>query len=201
MLPEGRVSGDRREMSGPRGSRSASPRDRGTPHANTPRMHSVLFSLKRTFHKSVWFGRFLLKDYLLTPSRFDILYILKKQRVLRHVWQSKIREILGIAGPTLSRMIKALLALGFIRRKRSIWDRRQFEISLTKRGRETITHAMRTIIQSGIITSCIVHFICEKWQCPATTLRQVDDVDMKLFFMRERLLDRATLYYPWHPDD
>jgi len=163
-------------------------------------MHSILFSVKRTFHKSVWFGRFLLKDYLLTPSRFDILYIVKKHSV-RSMWQSRIREILGIAGPTLSRMIKALLQLGFIRRERSTFDRRQYDISLTERGRETITHAMRTIIASGIITNCVVHFVCSKWDCPATTLREVDDVDTKLAFMRERLLDSATLYYPWHPED
>jgi len=77
-------------------------------------MHSVLFSLKRTFHKSVWFGRFLLKDYLLTPSRFDILYILQRNPEFPKMRQSRIGEILGIASTTLSRMIKALLALGFI---------------------------------------------------------------------------------------
>jgi len=164
-------------------------------------MHSVLFSVKRTFHKSVWFGRFLLKDYLLTPSRFDILYILKMQPELPSVRQARIREILGIASTTLSRMIKALLELGFIRRERCCFDRRQYKVSLTRIGRETIEHAMRTIIDAGIITSCVVHFICDKWQCPATTLRQVDDADMLLKHMRERLLDTATLYYPWHPDD
>jgi len=164
-------------------------------------MHSILFSVKRTFHKSVWFGRFLLKDYLLTPSRFDILYILRKHPVAPTMRQSAIREILGIARTTLSRMIKALLALGFIRRERSKLDKRQYYVSLTHYGIETVEHATRTIIYSGIITNCVVHFICDKWQCPATTLRQVDEVDMKLFHMRDRLLDRATLYYPWHPDD
>jgi len=163
-------------------------------------MHAILFAVKRTFHKSVWFGRFLLKDYLLTPSRFDILYIVKKNAV-RSMWQSKIREILGIAGPTLSRMIKALVALGFIHRERSSFDRRQYEISLTKRGRSTIEHAIRAIIDSGIITSCIVHFVCSKWDCPATTLREVDELETTLRRMRERLHDEATLYYPWHPDD
>jgi len=164
-------------------------------------MHSILFAVKRTFHKSVWFGRHLLKDYLLTPSRLDILYIMKTHEPLSHLWQSRIREILGIAGPTLSRMIKALVALGFIRRERSQWDRRQYEISLTRRGRETIEHAIRTIIDDGIITSAVVHFVCTKWECPSTTLREVDELETTLRRMRERLCDQATLYYPWHPDD
>jgi len=165
-------------------------------------MHSILFSIKRTFHKSVWFGRALLKDYCLTPSRFDILYIvLRRQRDLLKIRQSTIREMLGIAGPTLSRMIKALLELGFILRERSSVDRRQYDISLTKLGRATIEHAIRTIIDSGIITSCVVHFVCTKWECPGTTFREVENLEMTLWRMRERLLDEATLHYPWHPDD
>jgi DNA-binding MarR family transcriptional regulator len=164
-------------------------------------MHAILFSVKRTFHKSVWFGRFLLKDYCLTPSRFDILYILQSYRELPSLWQSRIREILGIRGPTLSRMIKALEQLGFIRRERSFLDRRQFEISLTKRGRETVIHAIRTIIRSGIIAHAVVHFVCPKWRCPVATLHELDRLQTTLRHMRERLLDEATLSYPWHPDD
>jgi len=201
MLPESGVCGVSRENATIRPSPRLPAEARGTPPAKPARMHSILFSVKRTFHKSVWFGRFLLKDYLLTPSRFDILYIVRKHAGGKRIWQSRIREILGIAGPTLSRMIKALLKLGFIRRERSQFDRRQFDISLTRFGRAMLEHATRTIIDSGIITSAIVHFICDDWQCPATTLRQVDEVDTHLKHMRERLLDSATLYYPWHPED
>jgi len=164
-------------------------------------MHAVLFSIKRAFHKSVWFGRFLLKDYLLTPSRFDILYILQSRGELSRTPQSTIREILGIASTTLSRMIKALLKLGFIRRERSKLDRRQYEVWLTKYGRTSIAHAIRTIIDSGIIAYCVVHFVSREWLSPEGTFRDVDGIDTTLSFMRERLLDCATLYYRWHPDD
>jgi len=51
-------------------------------------MHSIFFSVKRAFHKSVWFGRSLLKDYLLTPSRFDILYILRQTHEIHRKRQS-----------------------------------------------------------------------------------------------------------------
>jgi len=198
MLRKACISRGSRKMQSPRGGahRTLARRLR-----TALRMHAILFALKRTFHKSVWFGRFLLKDYCLTPSRFDILYILKKQPVLRTMWQSKIREILGIAGPTLSRMIKALVELGFIRRERSTLDRRQFEISLTGRGRQTITHAIRTIIDSGIITHAVVHFVSPDWESPEATFRDVDELEVKLKYMRERLLDEATLNYLWHPDD
>jgi len=72
---------------------------------------------------------------------------------------------------------------------------------LTDYGSETVAHAIGTIIESGIITNCVVHFVTNEWTCPAATFREVDDVDTRLRFMRERLLDWATLYYPWHPDD
>jgi DNA-binding MarR family transcriptional regulator len=163
-------------------------------------MHAILFAVKRTFHKSVWFGRFLLKDYLLTPSRFDILYILKESG-LATLRQSRIREILGVARPTVSRMIKALLELGFIHRERSTFDRRQYDISLTKYGLETVAHAIRTIIESGIITNAVVHFACKDWRCPETTFDGIDRLETILTQMRERLLDKATLNYWWHPDD
>ena len=37
-------------------------------------MHTVFFSLKRAFHKTMAFGRALLDRWGLTPSRFDMLY-------------------------------------------------------------------------------------------------------------------------------
>jgi len=98
-------------------------------------------------------------------------------------------------------MIKALVQLGFIRRERSTIDRRQFDISLTEYGLATVEHAAQTIIDSGIITSGVVHFACSKWECPDTTFREVDELEVTLKRMRERLCDFATLHYPWHPDD
>lgn len=164
-------------------------------------MHAILFSIKRTFHKSVWFGRFLLRSYVLTPSRFDILYILREHRDLPSLWQSRIREILGVARPTVSRMIRALEALGFITRTRSALDRRQWEIALTKHGRRIIEHAIKTILKSGIMALSVIHFVCPKWNCPVETLEALERLDNTLRYMRERLLDEATLAYPWHPED
>jgi len=164
-------------------------------------MHAVLFSIKRVFHKSVWFCRRLLTDYCLTPSRFDILHMLHRRGDIGAMWQSEIREVLGVAGPTVSRMIKALVALGFVRSERSSVDRRQCNISLTARGRETIAHAIGMIIDSGIITNVVVHFLCAKWECPVATFEAVDRLDTTLRYMREQLLDEATMFYPWHPDD
>src|SRR4051812_47616375 len=100
-------------------------------------MHNVLFSVKRAFHKSNWFGRDILGGYELTPSRFDVLFLLHSRRV-PYFWKSIIRKVLGVTAATTSVMLRALVALGLIERKKSEDDRRQLEVSLTQRGRELI---------------------------------------------------------------
>lgn len=164
-------------------------------------MHAILFAIKRTFHKSVWFGRFLLKSYALTPSRFDILFMLQQTGGRGGLWQSRIREILGVARITVSRMIVALERLGYIRRERSRIDARQFEVWLTKHGQRTIARATKTILQSGIIAHVVVYFVCPQPEVPEATLRDLVELEYTLNHMRERLLDEATMFYPWHPED
>src|SRR5579859_7630574 len=104
-------------------------------------MHSVLFSMKRAFHKSTWFGRSLLGGYALTPSRFDVLFILKTEP-LPFRWQSRIRKILGVTAATASIMLRAMERAGLIRRTKSELDKRQIEIALTERGRDVISRAI-----------------------------------------------------------
>ena len=92
-------------------------------------MHSVLFSLKRAFHKSTTLGRMLLDDVELTPSRFDILHVLHGARS-SFVLQSDLRRLLGVASTTLSRMLRALEERGFITRSRDRRDGKPGETAL-----------------------------------------------------------------------
>src|SRR5262249_56372459 len=120
------------------------------------------------------------------PSRFDILYILRTNP-LRIMFQSRIRKILGIAGSTLTRMVVALERLGFLRRRASDIDRRQVEISLTEHGRSLITHAMRTIVRSGIMHLAVVHFVCPEPQTPESTLCQLGELETTVRHIPHRL--------------
>jgi len=174
----------------------------GTPHANAARMHQVLFSVKRAFHKSTWFGRRILTGYSLTPSRFDILYLLHKQK-LRHLWQSGIRRFLGVSAATTSILVRALEKLGFVRRQKSDIDRRQIEVALTKRGRDVIARALRVLRgKKQIIDYFVRLFVSSKWWDAEHAWDDLDRFATSLRYMRDQLKDRALLTYPMgHPDD
>jgi DNA-binding MarR family transcriptional regulator len=97
-------------------------------------MHQLLFALKRAFRTSIHFcERRLLAAHALTPSRFDIVYLLQRNRN-PGVPQIELRRELGIASSTLSEMLKGLEARGWIRRTRSEADRRTFIVWLTETG-------------------------------------------------------------------
>jgi len=164
-------------------------------------MHHVLFSVKRTFHKSTWFGRSLLTPYGLTPSRFDVLYIVRKHPH-RFVWQSRIRKILGVAAPTASILVRALASLGLLRRRKSEWDSRQVEVSLTRAGRKLIERAMGTFCEKKIADYFVNRIVSSTWWDADQAFMDVDRLSGILRFMRSWLKDRATLAYPTgHPDD
>src|SRR5262245_49378800 len=110
-------------------------------------MHDVLFSIKRTFHKSTAFGKRLLVAFGLTPSRFDILYMLKNCDG-RSLWQSSIRKALGVTAATTSIMLRALEEGGFVLRERSSGDRRQVDVSLTSAGAAIVAQAIDEVIGS-----------------------------------------------------
>jgi DNA-binding MarR family transcriptional regulator len=93
-------------------------------------------------------GKLLFAPYGLTPARFDMLRI-----VLVHeehgVLQSRIRALLGVSGATVSRMLKALEALGFVTRKALAADRRNLLVALTGSGLAIMKHAMARYVDNG----------------------------------------------------
>jgi len=163
-------------------------------------MHPVLFSMKRAFHKSTWLGRAILSPYELTPSRFDVLYALRKL-TRSHLWQSAIRRLLGVSAATTSIMVRALERLGFVRRRKSEEDRRQVEVSLTERGRDFITRAMATMQDQEIVDYFVHRVVVRQWWVRHETFTVTDRLENMLRVMRRRLGDRASLKYGMHPDD
>ena len=165
-------------------------------------MDNILFSLKRAFHKSVAFGRSILRHHGLTPARFDLLYLLfAPEGPFGSLRQSKLRRMLGVAAATVSRMLDALEDLGLVTRWREITDRRQRNIRLTEKGWRTIRRAIHQTITNGSVPFAVDNIITRRWWEDPETFTNRDLVASKLDYMRAQLGDSATLYYPWHPDD
>jgi DNA-binding MarR family transcriptional regulator len=164
-------------------------------------MHQVLFSVKRTFHKSTWFGRGLLAGFTLTPSRFDVLFILKETRA-PHVWQSTLWKIMGVSAATASIMIRALVRLGFLRREKSKLDGRQLEVSLTDLGRTTIARASGALRDNKVIDYFVRRIVSSTWWNAEQSFADIDQLVGTLRHMRTWLKDKALLAYAYdHPDD
>jgi DNA-binding MarR family transcriptional regulator len=99
-------------------------------------MDQTFFRLKRAFHGVLRIGRPTLKEFGLTPARFDLLFALTDDgcKAVKGMWQSKLARVLGVTRATTSRMLISLEELGLVGRKRSEEDRRQLDITLTETG-------------------------------------------------------------------
>jgi DNA-binding MarR family transcriptional regulator len=109
-------------------------------------MHAMLFGLKRGYYAGLRYARRVLLAFGLTPARFDLMFAVRE-----HGWhlQSELRRILGVAGPTVSRMLKSLEKLGLICRQTSPNDAREKIVQLTEEGGMCIERAAHAVIGSG----------------------------------------------------
>jgi DNA-binding MarR family transcriptional regulator len=88
------------------------------------------------------------RPYGLTPSRFDLMHATECQR---QPWLplQDLCEILGVTGPTVSKMVKALVRRGFVEKRPDPEDARKRQIKLTKLGRKALCCAFTHIVKSG----------------------------------------------------
>jgi DNA-binding MarR family transcriptional regulator len=106
------------------------------------------FYVRRVFHRLGQLGVKMTRGYGLTPSRFDLMRAIECQR---QTWvpHRDVRELLGVRGPTVSRMVKALVERGYLVRRRDPEDARRSQIGLTRTGRRALCCAFRHIVKSG----------------------------------------------------
>jgi DNA-binding MarR family transcriptional regulator len=102
-------------------------------------VNAITFGTKRAFHGVLRVTRKQLAEMGLTAARFDLLSVLVKCRpgdlCADGVRQSKIRRMLGVTAPVVTRMVRALVGLGLVRRWREHdGDRRQVRVWLTEAG-------------------------------------------------------------------
>jgi DNA-binding MarR family transcriptional regulator len=149
---------------------------------------AIVFGMKRA--SAVMQYRFLaplLRDCALTPARFDLMFGLRKGRVL----QSELRRELGVSRPTVSRMLASLEGLGFVNR----WPEkrgRTRSVLLTQLGRAVLRHALHRIMRKKIVRRVLDALFDFERRCL---------LEGYCHAIQKRFGDSASFFYPWHPDD
>jgi DNA-binding MarR family transcriptional regulator len=171
-------------------------------------MHAIFFGLKRAWHGSLRTTRRALAAMGLTAARFDLLYALGPQDPHSWTTQRQLRRTLGVNRTTVSRMLGSLERLGLVTRRRAC-DRRTRIVELTERGRRLSRTATERLIGSGAAQLAVDSAIAGApyglagacWYDDTACLYAGDVLESFLRGLRCTYGDRATLHYPWHPDD
>jgi DNA-binding MarR family transcriptional regulator len=167
-------------------------------------MHTVFFGLKRAHHSVLRISRAALAKIGLTAARFDLLYAVKTHG--GDLRQRTLRRLLGVGRTTVSRMLTSLEELGLLTRVGDQRDRRQKLVRLTTLGRKRIDLADRRFRRSGwaqlaLDTALSGSLESGAWCNPIECMMATSKINAILKQIREAFGDRATLCYPWHPDD
>jgi DNA-binding MarR family transcriptional regulator len=111
-------------------------------------MISTVQCLKRAFHSTVRVGLVMTRPNGLTPSRYELMFAIKCQR---QIWYSQrtLRDLLGIAASTLTKMVDGLVQRGYLRRRRDPLDGRRNELRITLAGKRALAVTFRTYVKSG----------------------------------------------------
>ncbi len=111
-------------------------------------MHPLFFGMKRAYYASLGQTRRTLRRMGLTAARMDMLYAI--HRSWKHsIYQSKLWRTLGVCPSVVSRMLKRLEAIGYVRCEVIRGYARKRRIHLTTKGRATILRAIRQFIGWG----------------------------------------------------
>ena len=166
-------------------------------------MHVVYFGFKRAFQATLKVNRLLLDRHGITPARFDLLYCIH-QTQLDKVRQSTVRKALGVARPTVSRMVRSLEKLGLVARHVDYDDARQKRLRLSVAGKKIVRRVLRKLVRSDVVDRCVRRAFSYPDAPPSrrrTNIGAIEALDHTLGRFRTCFGDVATLEYPWHPDD
>jgi DNA-binding MarR family transcriptional regulator len=168
-------------------------------------MHAVFFGLKRAHHATLRITRRVLTAMGLTAARFDMLYAVMTSG--EGLAQSALRKSLGVSRATVSRMLGSLEKLGLVVRKAHAYDRRQRFVALTAEGRERITSAHGQFTRSEWAQLAVDSALCsdpysnDDWCNESACIHATSSLEGWLHCICRAFYDRATLDYPWSPED
>lgn len=107
----------------------------------------VFFAFKRAHHAALNFARPILREFDLTPARFDIIVATTIDPT-----QTGVRRILGLGRAAISEMLGRLEELGIVKREKLGRTRR---IVLTAKGRAIFEKAHRACIETRKVAQTI----------------------------------------------
>jgi DNA-binding MarR family transcriptional regulator len=154
-------------------------------------MHPLFFGVKRVHLCVQRLSRALCEEWDLevTPAQLDMLRIVfERQGVAR--WQ--LVDLLGIAGPAVSRMLGVLERGGWVERRRAKWDARYVLVRLTARGSELVAFALEGPLSKdheAIMQGCV-----SRSDPPSADAEKLEGL---LLGARIRLGDSARFIHPW----
>jgi DNA-binding MarR family transcriptional regulator len=121
-------------------------------------MDAVSFAMKRAHLGFERLGRKLLREFELTPARFDLLGTIRDCR--KRITQAELGKRLGVVRSAVSEMIAVLEKLRFLRRRRAK-DKRTWWVMLTKRGRLLAKAAYAELCAKGEATARVNHLLTQ----------------------------------------
>ncbi len=139
------------------------------------------------------------KPHGLTPARFDMLKVIDSEE---YFYQRQLRNVLGVSGATVSRMLRSLRLLGLVETFVDPDDARCKCIVLTERGREVLKIATDVVIGSGLGGLAAASVIDWTNMPPRkTAVAGINELLRRLDCVRYGFGDRASLEYGRGPDD
>jgi DNA-binding MarR family transcriptional regulator len=117
-------------------------------------MDDLLFGLKRAHLAGNRWALGLLAKFGLTPARFDVLRMLFSRRD-HAMSQVRLRERLGVARSTVSRMLRSLERHGWVERKTYPFDRRGRWCALTHAGRELAWRVLSELVRPRLVADAL----------------------------------------------
>jgi DNA-binding MarR family transcriptional regulator len=161
-------------------------------------MHSLLFSLRRAFHKSWAMALAITAPFGLTPTRVDILFALCE--MAGAMIQDELRDRLGISSSVMSRLLKKLEDWSFVRRVAYADDRRRLVVEITDLGRERLRALFEAHVDDGLVRLRLIQLVTPEGVRGEERCRSIDVLDAWLVRFRRRLRDTGSIRYPADPN-
>jgi DNA-binding MarR family transcriptional regulator len=146
-------------------------------------MDPLFLATKRAHWICFRYGLRHLTKHGLTPARFDVLRDIY-ERPGMSADQAWLREVLGVARSTLSRMLRTLEGLGLVERGASTFDRRTRRCTLTYEGRRRVASVLSELVWSKVVAGDVERMLRWDGQHPCDVGVERRQTDFLLYRLR-----------------
>jgi DNA-binding MarR family transcriptional regulator len=155
-------------------------------------VHPLFFGLKRAHQATLRISRDLLVASDLTPARLDMMFAIAEEA--RGILQSALSKALGVTRATVSRMLRSLEQLGFVRRQRVPRDQRQWRVLLTARGLDAFGFAEQSTTPfAGVY---LEHALTSRAPF-SSSYDEMKALEAFLHCIRVAFWDTGSVSFPW----